>query len=62
MAIWTGYYLAPPKPFYERDELILVEMFENLDTEQLEQLSQVEPAPLFQVALTLDLWEESCYA
>ncbi|HEY9295046.1 MAG TPA: hypothetical protein VIQ31_01495 [Phormidium sp.] len=55
MVTLTGNYLAPLRPFYERDEEILQEMFEDLDAEQLD---HIENYPLIPENLIWELWEE----
>ncbi len=55
MVILTGNYLAPLRPFYERDEEVLKEMFANLDADQLD---HIENYPLIPEYLILEFWEE----
>lgn len=55
MVILTGNYLAPLRPFYERDEEVLKEMFADLDAEQLD---HIENSPLIPENLIWELWEE----
>ncbi|OKH38703.1 hypothetical protein NIES2119_08905 [[Phormidium ambiguum] IAM M-71] len=55
MVILTGNYLAPLRPFYERDEEVLQEMFADLDAEQID---HIENSPLIPEYLICELWEE----
>jgi hypothetical protein len=55
MVSLTGNYLAPLRPFYERDEEVLQEMFTDLDADQLD---HIENYPLIPEYLILEFWEE----
>lgn len=55
MVSLTGNYLAPLRPFYERDEEVLKEMFADLDAEELD---RIENYPLISESLIWELWEE----
>ncbi|MFB2837473.1 hypothetical protein [Floridanema evergladense] len=57
MVILTGNYLAPLRPFYERDEEVLKEMFADLDAEQQE---HIENYPLISENFIWEFWEEFC--
>jgi hypothetical protein len=54
MIILAGNYLAPLRPFYERDEEVLKEMFADLDADQLD---HIENYPLIPEYLILEFWE-----
>ncbi|MFB2934520.1 hypothetical protein ACE1B6_04520 [Aerosakkonemataceae cyanobacterium BLCC-F154] len=55
MVSLTGNYLAPLRPFYERDEEVLQEMFADLDAEELK---HIENYPLISESFIWELWEE----